>query len=251
MDPIINKLSAFGQIDDIKAWATDDAPEHQVYVLLTFRYAADVQRALRPIHNAHTKVILRKELPNTVQASTTTQAYGRVVQPSQIPTTHTQDIGFIHHHAHPEAIVAPEPEGTTRSVVFFDSRGNTVRLTPKFQHKVEKAWEDVRDKMLADSRPDQLGHSMVGRAVPEPWRGQWWIIYPDWDLRRNRATFESVEVARRVIKKMKREKWGGEWDVKEGRFVSDPIVLELLGDGDATDNLYGLTNELDLHLVRL
>ena len=206
LDPILHKLSAYGQLDDIKAWAIDDESNYQVYALVTFRYSSDLHRVLRVAHSAQTKIFL-----------------GNALQ-----VNHRPEIGVLQHHCCRDNIIAPGTIGTTRSVIFFDSHGNMVRLTPKFQNKVEKAWERVREKLYADSGPDQVGHSPIARAVPEPWRGNWWIIYPTFDLKRNRTTFENVDVARRVIKKMKKENWGGNWHVVEGRYVNDPIPIEEL-----------------------
>lgn len=93
-------------------------------------------------------------------------------------------------------------------------------------------------------QPHHDGESSIARVVPEPWRGKWWILWPTWDLKRNRATFESVDIAARVIKKMKREKWGGAWDVKEGRYVSDPISMEDLADGEPNEDTIRVDNEV-------
>lgn len=233
LDRIVNKLSTFGQVDDIKAWATDDPPHDQVYALITFRYVADLQRVLRPVQNAKSGVIMTINFPANTQAL---PIYGghalSAPQSTQgIPTASVREIGIIQHHPHPEPALQAEPAGTTRSVVFFDVRGNAVGLTLNFQLAIEATWRRVHENILADLEQDYLGRSPIAKAVPQPWRGKWWIIYPDFDMKRNRTTFESVDVARRVIRKMQ-GKWGVNWQVAEGRYVSDPIAMEELGNGD-------------------
>ena len=231
LEPIIHKLATLGQIDDLKAWAVDDAPPYQVYCLVTFRYASDMHRALRPLRNATSKAYLKALF------------YNPPATPF-MPTSVIKEIGIIQHHPHPEPAVAPEPEGTTRSVVFFDSHGNMVRMTPRFSDRLEKAWERVRDTLLSEMQLHHNGASPIAQVVPKPWCGKWWILWPAWDRKRNRATFESVDIAGRVIKKMKREKWGGEWDVKEGRYVSDPISMEDLADGEPNEDIIRVDNEV-------
>lgn len=251
LDPIIHKLSTLGQIDDLKAWAVDDAPPYQVYCLITFRYASDMQRALQPIRNATSKVYRTKQADVPMPSYTLSEyrhdpsyngRFATFMTTSAI--THPQEIGIIQHHLYPEPALSPEPEGTTRSVVFFDSRGNMIRMTPKFSNRVEKAWERVRETLLAEMRPHHDGVSLIARVVPEPWRGKWWILWPTWDLERSRVTFESVDITRRVIKKMKKEKWGGEWDVREGRYVSDPISMEDLADEEPNEGTIHSNHEV-------
>ena len=254
LDPIIHKLSTLGQIDDLKAWAVDDAPPYQVYCLITFRSTQDMQRALRPLRNAMSKAYLTKQanvpIPGyTVNAYRHDPFYNDRLATSFMTTptiAHPQEIGIIKHHPYPEPALGPEPEGTTRSVVFFDSRGNMIRMTPKFSNRLEKVWERVRETLFAEMQLHHCGESPIARVVPEPWRGKWWILWPTWDLKRNRATFESVDITRRVIRKMKKEKWGGEWDVKEGRYVSDPISMEDLADEDLNEDIIRSDNEVSI-----
>jgi len=251
LGPIIHKLSTLGQIDNLMAWAFDALP-YQVYCLVTFRYASDMHRALRPLRNATSKAYLIKQADAPIPGYTLNTYrhdpfYNNPLASSFMTTsviTHPQEIGIIQHHPYPDPAVGPEPEGTTRSVVFFDSRGNMIRMTPKFSDRLEKAWERVRETLLAEMQPHHDGESSIARVVPEPWRGKWWILWPTWDLKRNRATFESVDIAARVIKKMKREKWGGAWDVKEGRYVSDPISMEDLADGEPNEDTIRVDNEV-------
>ena len=251
LDRIINKLSTFGQIDDVKAWATDHPPHYQVYALITFRCMADIQRVLRPVQNARSNVVITTNIPADTQSL---PIYGghmvlpfSTPQPTQsAPATGIREIGIIQHHPHCEPALQAEPAGTTRSVVFFDVRGNSVGLTSNFQLAIEATWRRVHENILADSEQDHLGKSPIAKAVPKPWRGQWWIIYPDFDLKRNRTTFESVDVARKVIRKMQ-GKWGSNWKVAEGRYVSDPIAMEELGDR----NISHSPSEPELMLVRL
>ncbi|KAI5783228.1 hypothetical protein DFH27DRAFT_578724 [Peziza echinospora] len=206
-DHAINKLSALGQIDDILAWGSNDAPiQVQTYFLITFRYLADAQRVLLPRSDAITRLVAD--------------------QCDALPCP--PELGIIRHHPLPcpDAVDPPvAADGTTRSVIFYNSQGREVRLTPRFQQAVEAAWHRVRASMAVQQNTP-LEQTLLARCVPEPWRGHRWLIFNGFDTRRGRSTFESVEVAKRVVRKMKKEKWGGEWDVTEGRFVSDPVEQE-------------------------
>ncbi|KAF8471119.1 hypothetical protein BDZ91DRAFT_838656 [Kalaharituber pfeilii] len=256
LDLVVNKLSSLGQLDDIKAWATDDGPNFQMYILITFRYVPDLQRVLSPVFGAQSRIVLVTSVGSSLIPAVPQPALGvqssHVGETSVCTTTSMQEIALIQHHLCPYTPVKPETEGITRSVIFYDSRGHPIRLTPKFQHAIEVAWQRVRENLLHEVQGDMVGDSPVGHAVPEPWRGQWWILYPEFDLVRGRTTFESVEVARRVVKKMCREKWGGEWDVNEGRYVRDPVFMEELedDDGELGEGNLVLKQEGNLRLVR-
>ncbi|KAF8423213.1 hypothetical protein BGX38DRAFT_175029 [Terfezia claveryi] len=163
LDPIIHKLSTFGQIDDLKAWAVDDAPPYQVYCLITFRYALDMQRALCPVRNATSKAYLTKQVNVPIPGYTLNEYHHDPFYDNRLATSFmttsvtAQEIGIIQHHPYPEPAIGPEPEGTTRSVVFFDSRSNMIRMTPKFSDRLEKAWEREGDQ------EDEAGE--VGRGM--------------------------------------------------------------------------------------